>query len=86
MPQAAFGIFFLSTGGFWNYIIRAIRGFVNAATSSLKRVTEMIFRISKCFHCSMRKLQIWISLQLISHKNLKAFRAHPENTDVTLRL
>jgi hypothetical protein len=36
--------------------LRIIGGFLYAATSSLKRVTERIFTISKCFHRSKPKL------------------------------
>jgi hypothetical protein len=43
--------------GLWNNAIyRITGGFLYSATSNLKRVTERIFTISKCFHRSRPKL------------------------------
>jgi hypothetical protein len=49
--------------GLRNHFFRVIGSFMNATTSSWKRVTEMIFRISKCFQRRKSKHQIWFSLQ-----------------------
>jgi hypothetical protein len=47
-PHAASGI-----------ILRVTGCLLYSASSSLKRVTSTIFRISKCFHWSKSKLQLW---------------------------
>jgi hypothetical protein len=53
-----------------NFIV--IGGFLNAATSSLKRVTGMIFRISGCFHRSSQTSD----LGFFTRKQPKKFLNH----------
>jgi hypothetical protein len=58
-PQAASGT-----------ILRIKGGFLYIASSSLKRVTETIVRISKCFHKSLKPSEIIFSTTRQA-KNLK---------------
>jgi hypothetical protein len=56
-------------------IYRITGGFLNAATSILKRVSVRIFKISKCFHRCKKKLESIFS-KTRQQKNLKTNGAY----------
>ncbi len=59
-------------------------GFLNAATSTLKRVSVRIFKISKCFHRSKQIINFYF-LYNKALKNLETISAYTESTDFTSR-
>jgi hypothetical protein len=57
-------------------------GFLYAATSSLKRFSGMIFRISGCFHRSKSNFRFGFLYNKAAKNNFLSISAHTESTDL----
>jgi hypothetical protein len=71
---------FLESGA--SFTLTIVGGFLNAAASSLKRVTGRIFKISKCFQRSNYRKNL--AFDFLSNKDHKTTSAYTESTDSTL--
>jgi hypothetical protein len=66
-------------------LFKITAGFLNAATSVLKRVSVRIFKISKCCHRSKQNVYFYFFSMTRHQNNLKTIGEYIESTDLNFR-